>query len=100
LDTTDTCFVLDSDSDVAGFSPLDSPGVLYDPVFSAGSGINTPSNSEDGVIELSTTRFSISDDTGSVLMENWLVGFNSNRDWAVNKSSLEVVWVSDSYLAP
>jgi len=99
LDTADTCSVNDCESDVAGFSPLGSPGVLYDPVFLLCKGIKSPSNSEDGVIEFSTTRFII-DDTGLVLMENWLVGFNSNRDWAVNKSSLEIVWVSDSYLAP
>jgi len=87
LDTADTSSVGDTDSDVTLFSPSGGPGVLDDVVFTLGR-VNTITDSEDTMIEGSTAGGG-GNDTTSVLMEDWLVGLDGNRDWSGLEGSLE-----------
>jgi len=90
LDTADTSTSLNSEFDVSLISPCGRPGVLYEVVLD--TVLNTPSDSEDTVIELSSTGRS-SDNSRLVLLEDSSISFDGNGNWSSGKESLHLIWV-------
>jgi len=87
LDTADTFSepsILSGDVNVTTFSPSWSPGVSDDVV--GLSVFSSESDSSDGVIELGSASGGVQDTTG-VTLEGLGVGFNSNGNWSLVKSS-------------
>lgn len=91
LDTADTSTLLNTDSNVTFFSPSGGPGVLNDPV--SRSAFGTVSDNKDGVVKGSSACGSIGNNTTGILMEDWLVSFNGNRNWSSLKGGVEEMWL-------
>ena len=95
LDTADTVAIDDGELDVALVTPGGVPGVLNQPVVQSGSGVVTPADSEDGVIE-SGSAFSGVEDTAGVGLEHVLVGLNGDGKRLGGKGGLHLVDVACS----
>jgi len=72
--------------DISIKTPRSTPLVLDEEVFDS-SGISSPSDSKDTVIECGSAAGG--NNTGGVVLESSLTGFNGNRDWTGGKSVLK-----------
>jgi len=98
LDTADTSSVYNTDSDVSRLSPFGGPGVLDNP--EGLSCFSSVTNNKYGVIKGCSTCGSISNNTSGILMEDWLVSFNSDRNWSNLEGSIESIDVTGSDFGP
>ena len=88
LDTADTLAIDGSDLDVTLITPGGAPRIPDNIVVLAILG--TISNSDDGVVKLSTTVLGV-ENTALVGLEHQLIGFDSYRDWLLGNSGLQVL---------
>jgi len=71
--------VISADLDITTITPTGTPGVLDDEI------VFGVTNSEDGVIDVSTAA---GNGTRLVILEDILISFNGNRNGGVNNSGL------------
>ena len=90
LDTADTFTIDDGELDEASITPGGVPGVLDEPVVLAGGGIVSPSHSEDGVVKAGSALRGVKD-TGSVGLEDSLIGLNGDGQRLGGKGGLHLV---------
>lgn len=86
MDSTDSCTIDLTDSDISILTPVVSPGVLDKVVVS--SVRSAVSDSENGMVKLGTT-VSVGDDTLHVVLEWVGSGTYSHCDWLLSDGSLE-----------
>lgn len=110
VDTADTSAIsVNLDADIAGLTPVVTPGVLDDVVLSTGRVVGTIADSEDSVINRGWAAISVGDDTVGVSSEYVVSSGDSHVDWLLGDSRLDAIAVvlhlnvanrsSDSYLS-